>query len=59
VTSVEMLGAIVLQGLLTGYQRLVEEGIEILLPFYLDLLNNQRDNGRDHVESSQSQNLPN
>jgi BirA family biotin operon repressor/biotin-[acetyl-CoA-carboxylase] ligase len=42
VTSVEMLGAIVLQGLLTGYQRLVEEGIEILLPFYLDLLNNPR-----------------
>lgn len=41
VNSLEMLAAIVLQGLLSGYQRWSEEGIEILLQSYLELLDNQ------------------
>ena len=39
--SLEMLTAIVLQGLLLGYQRWSEEGIESLLPSYLELLDSQ------------------
>jgi len=38
VTSLEMLAAIVLQGLLSGYQYWLEFGIESLLPSYLELL---------------------
>ena len=40
VTSLEMLAAIVLQGLLSGYQYWLEFGIESLLPSYLELLHN-------------------
>ncbi|NER25177.1 MAG: biotin--[acetyl-CoA-carboxylase] ligase [Symploca sp. SIO1C2] len=38
VTSLEMLAAIVLEGLLSGYQYWLEFGIESLLPSYLELL---------------------
>ncbi|NEP11315.1 MAG: biotin--[acetyl-CoA-carboxylase] ligase [Symploca sp. SIO2C1] len=38
VTSLEMLAAIALQGLLSGYQYWLEFGIESLLPSYLELL---------------------
>jgi BirA family biotin operon repressor/biotin-[acetyl-CoA-carboxylase] ligase len=38
VTSLEMLAAIVLQGLNFGYRRWSEQGIESLLPSYLELL---------------------
>lgn len=41
VTSLEMLAAIVLQGLLSGYQHWSEQGIEILLQSYLELLDSQ------------------
>lgn len=41
VISLEMLAAIVLHGLLSGYQRWSEEGIESLLPSYLELLDSQ------------------
>lgn len=41
VTSLEMLAAIVLQGLNLGYQQWSEQGIEILLQSYLELLDNQ------------------
>ncbi len=41
VISLEMLAAIVLQGLLLGYQRWSEEGMERLLPSYLELLDSQ------------------
>jgi BirA family biotin operon repressor/biotin-[acetyl-CoA-carboxylase] ligase len=41
VNSLEMVAAIVLQGLLSGYQHWSEEGIEILLQSYLELLDNQ------------------
>lgn len=38
VTSLEMLAAIVIQGLYLGYHCQSEEGIEVLLPSYLELL---------------------
>ncbi|MBD1924634.1 biotin--[acetyl-CoA-carboxylase] ligase [Microcoleus sp. FACHB-831] len=38
VTSLEMLAAIAIRGLLSGYQRLHQEDIETLLPSYLELL---------------------
>lgn len=41
VTSLEMLAAIVLQGLHFGYQHWSEQGIEILLQSYLELLDSQ------------------
>ena len=41
VTCLEMLAAIVLQGLNLGYQQWSEQGIEILLQSYLELLDNQ------------------
>ncbi|NEN96556.1 MAG: biotin--[acetyl-CoA-carboxylase] ligase [Moorea sp. SIO3I7] len=41
VTSIEMLAAIVLQGLLSGYQLWSEEGMNSLLPRYLALFNYQ------------------
>src|SRR5919199_4760228 len=41
VTSLEMLAAIVLQGLHLGHQYWSEKGIEILLKSYLELLDNQ------------------
>jgi BirA family biotin operon repressor/biotin-[acetyl-CoA-carboxylase] ligase len=40
ITSLEMLAAIVLQGLHFGYQRWSEQGIESLLSSYLELLDN-------------------
>ncbi len=41
VISLEMLTAIVLSGLLWGYQRWLKEGMERLLPSYLELLDSQ------------------
>lgn len=41
ITSLEMLAAIVLQGLHIGFQRWSELGIERLLPSYLELLDSQ------------------
>ena len=41
VTSLEMLAAIVIQGLNFGYQSLSEQGMENLLPSYLELLDSQ------------------
>jgi BirA family biotin operon repressor/biotin-[acetyl-CoA-carboxylase] ligase len=41
VTSLEMLAAIVLEGLLSGYQCWSAQGIEILLQSYLELLDSQ------------------
>ncbi len=41
VTSLEMLAAIVIQGLIFGYQCWLEQGIENLLPSYLELLDSQ------------------
>jgi BirA family biotin operon repressor/biotin-[acetyl-CoA-carboxylase] ligase len=41
VTCLEMLAAIVLEGLNFGYQHWLEQGIEILLQSYLELLDNQ------------------
>ena len=41
VTSLEMLAAIVLEGLLSGYQCWSAQGIEILLQSYLELLDRQ------------------
>lgn len=41
VKSLEMLAAIVIQGLKIGYQRWSEQGIEILLSSYLELLDSQ------------------
>jgi BirA family biotin operon repressor/biotin-[acetyl-CoA-carboxylase] ligase len=41
ITSLETLAAITLQGLLFGYQRWSEAGIEALLPSYLELLSHQ------------------
>jgi len=41
VFSLEMLAAIVIQGLISGYQHWSEEGIGILLPSYLKLLDSQ------------------
>jgi BirA family biotin operon repressor/biotin-[acetyl-CoA-carboxylase] ligase len=38
VTSLEVLAAIVIQGLRLGYQRWLEQGIESLLPSYLEFL---------------------
>ena len=38
VTSLEILAAIVIQGLNFGYQRWSEQGIDCLLPYYLELL---------------------
>lgn len=41
VTSLEMLGAIAIQGLLSGYQHAQPEKIDTLLPYYLELLSSQ------------------
>ncbi len=41
VTSLEMLAAIVIQGLKFGYQRWLDQGIEKLLSSYLELLDSQ------------------
>ncbi|MGK7874839.1 MAG: biotin--[acetyl-CoA-carboxylase] ligase [Xenococcaceae cyanobacterium] len=41
ITSLEMLAAIIIYGLLSGYQRYLSEGIETLLPSYLELLHSR------------------
>jgi BirA family biotin operon repressor/biotin-[acetyl-CoA-carboxylase] ligase len=41
ISSLEMLAAIVIQGLLSGYQHWSEEGMERLLPSYLELLDSR------------------
>lgn len=41
VTSLELLAAITVEGVLLGYQRRLDKGIENILPSYLELLNSQ------------------
>ena len=38
IASLEILAAIAIHGILSGYQRYIKQGIETLLPSYLELL---------------------